>query len=133
MNKFIFTLSFAVIVLFSFNSCNTYTSLTNASSVSQLSGNPFVQNVAKSVIKNITNSLVQNGIKNVAGKLGLSSNLSSILSTAQAVSGFKNMLSNNYGIASTLIDQKYSKMMSIKDVVSFVAKNANKGISFYKN
>jgi hypothetical protein len=130
MKKLIAIIAFGTIGLSSLNSCDTYHSLSNASSISQLSANPFVQNVAKSVIKNLGNTLVQNGIKN-AGKLGLNTDLKSILTTAQAVSGFKNMLSSTYGIANNVVDKNYNKLGSLRDVVGMVSTLGTKGLNFY--
>jgi hypothetical protein len=73
---------------------------------------------------------LQNGITN-AGKLGLGTSLSSLLSTAQAVSGFKNMLGSTYGLSNTMIDKNYSKMNSIKDVIGMVATQGTKGLNFF--
>jgi hypothetical protein len=130
MKKFVLIACFGIASLSTLNSCDSYHSLANATSIGQLSGNPFMQNVAKSVVKNIGNSLLQSGIKN-AGKLGLGTNLTSLLSTAQAVSGFKNMLSSTYGISNALVDKNYSKLGSIKDVVSLVATQGTKGLNFF--
>jgi hypothetical protein len=130
MKKFIAILVVGTLSLSTFNSCGTYRSIGNATSIAQLSGNPFMQNVAKSVVKNIGTSLIQNGIKN-AGKLGLNTNLTSLLSTAQAVSGFKNMLGSTYGLSNAVVDKNYSKMGSIKDVIGLVATQGTKGLNFF--
>jgi hypothetical protein len=131
--KKLITLIFVTVAVSTFNSCDSYHSLNNATKVSQLSANPFLQNIAKGLLRNMGNMLIQNGIKNVGSKLGLGSNLSSILSTAQAVSGFKNMLSSNYGIATGAIDRNYSKLNTIKDVVGLIAANGTKGLTSYLN
>jgi hypothetical protein len=128
MNKIIFVM--AIGACLTFNSCDTYRSLSNASSISQLSGNPFMQNVAKSLVKNMGSMLLQNGIKN-AGKLGLNTNLTSLLSSANAISGFKNMLGSSYGISSAIIDKNFSKLNTIKDVVSLVSSTGTKGLNFF--
>jgi hypothetical protein len=128
--KKLITLIFVTIAVSTFNSCDTYHSLSNATKISHLSANPFLKNVAKGVLKNMGNMLIQNGIKNVGSKLGLNANLSSILSTAQAVSGFKNMLSSNYGIPASTIDRNYSKLNTIRDVIGMVASTGTKGFNF---
>jgi hypothetical protein len=130
MKKIIAILCLGTLSMGTLNSCNSYKSLTNATSFSQLAANPYIQNVAKSVMKNISTTLVQNGITN-AGKLGLGTSLSSLLSTAQAVSGFKNMLGSTYGLSNTMIDKNYSKMNSIKDVIGMVATQGTKGLNFF--
>jgi predicted transcriptional regulator len=130
MKKILIVMMAAALTAGTFSSCGSYHSLANATSIGQLSANPFMQNVARSVLKNIGNTLVQSGIKN-AGKLGLGTNLSSLLSTAQAVSGFKNMLSSTYGISNQLIDKNYSKMNSIRDVIGMVSTQGTKGLNFF--
>jgi predicted transcriptional regulator len=130
MKKFIAILVVGTLSLSTLNSCGTYKSIGNATSIAQLSANPFMQNVAKSVVKNISTSLIQNGIKNF-GKLGLNTNLTSLLSTAQAVSGFKNMLGSTYGLSNAVVDKNYSKMGSVKDVIGLVATQGTKGLNFF--
>jgi hypothetical protein len=129
MNKFI-TLSFVTFTsIASFTSCNTYHSLNNASTISQLGANPFMQQVAKSVMRNMATSLIQSGINNFGGNLNLGASLSSLLSTEQAVSGFKNMISTKYNIPSTSVENNFSSLGTVKDVVGFVAKNGS-GFAF---
>ncbi len=130
MNKIIAIALFGTLALGTLNSCNTYHSLYNAKNISQLAANPFLQNVAKSVIKNMGKNLIENGISKV-GKLGLNSDLSSILSTAQAVAGFKSMLGNTYGLSNSIIDKNFSKLNSVRDVVGLVAQMGTKNLNFY--
>ncbi|MFM2387853.1 MAG: hypothetical protein RL660_2610 [Bacteroidota bacterium] len=131
MKKIVLIMFLGGASLATLNSCDTYHSLSSATSVGQLSANPFMQNVARSVIKNIGTALIQSGIKNAPKNLGLNTNLSSLLSTAQAISGFKNMLSSTYGLSNQLIDKNYSKMNTIKDVIGLVANSGTKGLNFY--
>jgi hypothetical protein len=130
MKKTILSLAFCTLCISTFTSCDTYRSLNNATSIGQLSGNPFLQNVARSITKSMGTMLLQNGIKNI-GKLGLNSSIGSLLSSAQAVSSFKGMLSNTYGLSSGLIDKNYSKLNTIKDVVGLVASSGTKGLNFF--
>jgi hypothetical protein len=130
MKKFLAIAIIGTISLCSLNSCDSYHSLSNAKSIAQLSGNPFLQNVSKSLVKNMSSMLVQNGLKNF-GKLGLNTNLSSLLSSAQAVSGFKNLLSSNYGISNSIIEKNYSKLSTLRDVVGLVSTTGTKGLNFY--
>jgi len=60
------------------------------------------------------------------GKPKLLSSLSSLLNTAESVSAFKGMLTNSYGISSDKVSANYGKRNTVKDVVGFVARNANK-------
>jgi hypothetical protein len=130
MKKTFTLLALAIFASTSFNSCDTYHSLSEANSVRQLSSNPFMQNVAKSVIKNMGSMLVQNGIKN-AGKLGLNTDLKSILTTANAVSGLKAMLTSNYGVAANVVEKNYSKLNTVRDIIGLVAASGTKGLNFY--
>jgi hypothetical protein len=130
MKKILTLLTFAFIASASLNSCGTYRSLSEANSIGQLSANPFMQNVAKSVIKNLGSMLVQNGVKN-AGKLGLNTDLKSVLSSANAISGLKTMLTNNYGISSNLVDKNYSKLNTVRDIIGLVGTTGTKGLNFF--
>lgn len=130
MKKIFTLLAVAIFASTTFNSCDTYHSLSEANSVRQLSGNPFMQNVARSVIKNVGSMLVQNGIKN-AGKLGLNTDLKSIMTTANAISGLKAMLTNNYGIASNVVEKNYSKLNTVRDIIGLVGTNGTKGLNFF--
>jgi hypothetical protein len=130
MKKLITLIALATITASTFNSCDTYRSLSEATSVRQLSGNPFIQNVARSVVKNIGSMLLQNGIKN-AGKIGLNTDLKSILTTANAVSGLKAMLSGNYGIPANIVEKNYSKLNTVRDIIGLVSTTGTKGLNFY--
>jgi hypothetical protein len=130
MKKIITIFAVAALSMASFNSCNSYRSLSEANSIGQLAANPFMQNVARSVIKNMGNMLVQNGIKN-AGKLGLNTDLKTILSTANAVAGLKAMLGGNYGIDSKTIEKNFSKLNTLRDVIGLVGTNGTKGLNFF--
>jgi hypothetical protein len=130
MKKILAIAIISTICMSTFNSCDTYRSLSNAKNIAQLSGNPFMQNVAKSLVKNMGSMLVQNGIKN-AGKLGLNTNISTLLSSAQAISGFKNMLGSNYGISNSIIEKNFNKLNTLRDVVGLVSTMGTKGLNFY--
>ncbi len=130
MKKLVVTLSLACACLGTISSCDTYHSLNNATSIGQLAANPFMQGIAKNLVKQMGSMLVQNGVKSI-GKIGLNTNLTSLLSTAQAVSSFKGLLTNNYGIAAGLVDRNFSKLSSVRDVVGMIASNGTKGLNFY--
>jgi hypothetical protein len=130
MKQFLFIAILGSITMSTLNSCDSYHSLSNAQSISQLSGNPFLQNIAKSLSKNMAGMLVQNGISKFS-KLGLNTNLSGILSSAQAVSGFKNMLGSTYGISNSMIEKNYNKLNTMRDVVGLISTAGTKGLNFY--
>ncbi len=106
-----------------FSSCNTYHSINSAKNVAQLSANPFVKKVARSVISNISKNVIGKGLTSFKGKPLLRSSLSSLLNTSQSVSTFKNMLTNTYGIPQTKVESNYKNMGTVRDVIGFVAKN----------
>jgi len=114
------------LVLFSFTSCNRYHSLENAKSVRQLSANPFLKKVARSVIKNISEDVISKGTTSFKGKPLMRSSLSTLLNTTQSVSDFKSMVSNTYGISKSTVESKYSSWNSVRDVIGFVAKNGKR-------
>ena len=111
---------------FSFSSCNTYRSIRTAKNVHQLSANPFMQKVARSVIQNISQNIISKGLTSFKGKPLLRSTLSSMLNTSQSVSAFKNMLTNSYGISQGRVDADYNKMKTVRDVIGFVAQNGQR-------
>jgi hypothetical protein len=120
-----YTVLAAVTIMLFSTSCNTYHSVNNATSIGQLSGNPFMKNVAKSVISNLSSYLIQNGMQKMMGKLNLGTSISSILTTAESIAGFKNMLSSKYNIAGSLIDSNFGSFNTLTYVVGFVAKNGS--------
>jgi hypothetical protein len=107
------------------SSCNMYRSASDATSVGQLSSNPFVQNIAKRLMTDLTNMLVQQGLNKAIGGLNLKTPLSGILSTAGAVSGFKNILSSNYKVPTQVVENNFGSFQNLGGVVGFLAKNAN--------
>lgn len=126
--KFPTTLLLATIVVLSlsFSSCNSYHSIRDAKSVAQLSANPFMQKVARSVMQGMTQNIISKGMTSFKGKPLLRSSLSSLLNTSQSVSSFKNMLTTTYGIGKGSVDANYDKMKTVRDVVGFVAKNGKR-------
>ena len=121
----LFFLAF-VMAMFSLTSCNEYRSFTNVTKLSQLSGNPFYYNLSKSLLKNVGSFLVQEGLKSQVGKVNLLSPLSSFLTNASQVGKFKNMLGTSYRISPTKMDEQFSSLVNMKDLIYFVAKNGTK-------
>jgi predicted small secreted protein len=128
MKKTLFTILVAGTML-SLSSCDTYRGLGSATSLAQLSSNSFLQNIAKSVISNITGVLTKGGVSSLP-KLGLNTGLSSLLTTPALTNGFKSMLGSSYGIPTGIIDKNFGGLGNIKDVVGMVAGNATKGLNF---
>lgn len=123
MKNYTLLLCALAIVSFTFSSCNTYHSIHNAKNVSQLSANPFVKKVARSVMRNISTNVISKGLTSFKGKPLLRSSLSTLLNTSQSVSAFKGMLSNKYGISESKVDANYKNMSNVRDVINFVARN----------
>lgn len=115
-----------VLLSLSFASCNTYHSIRTAKNVQQLSANPFMQKVARSVIQNLSENIIAKGMTSFKGKPLLRSNLSSLLNTSRSVNAFKNMLSTSYGISQSKVDARYNEMKTIRDVIGFVAQNGRR-------
>jgi hypothetical protein len=128
MKKVLYTILISGTML-SFSSCDTYRSLGSATSIAQLSSNSYLQNIAKGLITNITSVLTKGGLTSIP-KLNLTTSLSSLLTTPALTNGFKGMLGGNYGIPTNIIENNFSKMGNIKDVVGLVAGNATKGLNF---
>lgn len=109
----------------SLTSCNEYKSFSSATKVSELAGNPFYYQLSKSLLKNMSNFLIEKGLKKTVGKLNLTTPLSSILTTADQISSFKSMLGTAYKIPSKKLDSaSFDQVGTMKDLVGFVAKNA---------
>jgi hypothetical protein len=125
MKKITIQLSLLALVLTAATSCNNYRSLSSATSVSQLAGNPFMQSIAKTLLRDVGNMLVQQGISKAMPKLGLNTQLSSLLTNATAINAFKGLLSNNYKVNSNVVEQNFGQMKNLGNVVGFLAQNAN--------
>jgi hypothetical protein len=126
--KKIIVFALGTLLMLNTTSCNTYSSLDSATSISQLAGNTFVQNIAKRLMKDLGNMLVQQGISKALGSFNLKTPLSNILTTSQAVSGFKGLLSNSYKVPTNIVENNYNKFSDLSNVVGFLANNS--GIKF---
>ncbi len=109
-----------------FVSCNEYKSFSSASKISQLGGNPFLYNLCKGLLKDLKNNLIENGLKGSVKKMNLLTPLSEILKTPDQVSKFKTTLNTNYLVPTKKMDTQWGKLGTVKDLVSFVAKNGKK-------
>jgi hypothetical protein len=107
------------------SSCNLYKSAGDATSIRQLSSNPFLQNIAKRLMTDLSKMLVQQGLNKAVGGLNLKTPLSGILSTAGAVSGFKNILSGSYKVPTQVVENNFGSFQNLGNVVGFLSKNAN--------
>ena len=116
-------------LMLSHTACNTYTSMSAATKVTELKGNPFMYQLSKAVIKNLGNYAVKSGSKHT-GKIQLLSTISSIFSTDDQIAGLKDLLTLSYKISPQKINKDFSKLVTIKDLISFVEKNG-KGFNFY--
>lgn len=122
----------SLFTLFTMSSCKEYTSLTNATKVSQLNGNPFIYNLSKSILRNTGKFLIEKGMKGIGTKLNLTTPLSAIISDPSHIGDFTNMLSSTYKIPSGALAKKYSSLSSVKDLIYFVANHGQK-FNFYSN
>ena len=122
MYKLLFVAFFSL-TLVGFTSCGTYKSAASQTGVSSSMlgkiGNVLIQDLGSSVLSN-------SGMGDMAGKLNMGTKLNSIIKGASMVSSLKNMLSSNYGIPSTKVNDAYGKFGTLKDVATFIGQNASK-------
>ncbi len=123
MRKISFIICLIFIVALSTSSCNQYKSISSATKISQLSGNPFYFNLSKSLLKNIGLFLMEKGTKKSIGKINLMTPLSSILTSNDQIQDFKAMLTKNYQVYPKKLDAQFGKLGNLKDLISFVAYN----------
>jgi hypothetical protein len=112
--------------------CNEYRSLSSASKVSQLSGNPFMYQLSKSVMKTMGKYMLEKGIKSTVGKINLMSPLSGLFSNSSDLSGLKDLLVSTYKIAPKKADAQFGNLQNVRDLIGFVAKNG-KNFNFYNS
>ena len=117
---------FSLILLVSvglFSSCNEYKSFSNATKVSQLSGNPFMYNLSKGMLGQLKTIALTAGNKADVKKINLLTPISQILKTQEQLSTFKNVLNTVYKVPVKKMDASWAGIGTIKDLVTFVAKN----------
>lgn len=120
------------LVIFTVSSCNEYKSISSATKVSQLAGNPFMYQLSKSLLKNTKNFMADNDIKMSSGKLNLLTPLASLFSQGDQINTYKQMLREEYQVPSKKLDLGFSKLRTVKDLVVFVAKNG-RSFDLYKS
>ncbi|HMN31857.1 MAG TPA: hypothetical protein PKA54_00635 [Chitinophagaceae bacterium] len=130
MNQKITTSLLIAFLMISVSSCNNYTSMTQATKISQLKGNPFMYNVSKSVISNLKQHAKSSGLD--VSNLTLLTPVSSIFTTDNQLGGFKEMLMKNYHIPTLKMNKGFSSIVTIKDLIRFIATNG-RGFNFYSN
>lgn len=106
-----------------FSSCNEYKSFSNATKVSQLSGNPFMYNLSKGMLGQLKTIALISGTKADVKKINLLTPLSQVLKTQEQLSTFKNVLNTAYKVPVKKMDAAWASIGTIKDLVMFVAKN----------
>lgn len=77
-------------------------------------------------MRNISTNIISKGLTSFKGKPLLRSSLGSLLNTSQSVSAFKGLLTSSYGISESKVDANYKNMNTVRDVISFVARNGKK-------
>jgi len=126
MNKLFFVALVAITSL-TLTSCGTYKS-------SRDSKQAMTGNLSSSMMGKIGTMLIQDigqkvlpktGSMNMLGKLSMATKVKSLITGNGMASTFKDMISNNYGIASDKVDNAYGKFGTLKDVASFIGKNAS--------
>jgi hypothetical protein len=118
-------------ILLQLGSCTPYRSLQHADTISQLAGNKFMKNLSRDVIKNIWAISFKLGTeKIIQTKIQLNTKLHTVL-PADLLPGFNQLLSEQYHIPIQLLEKHAASWQTVRDVVSFVAKNGS-GFHFYK-
>lgn len=119
-----FTIALVAFTLF-ISSCNEYKSFNSVTKVSQLAGNPFMYQLSKSLLGEFKTLLSMTGNKADAKKINLTTPLSQILRTQEQISTFKNVLNSVYKVPVKKLDSGWGSLGTVKDLVSFVAKNGH--------
>lgn len=122
-NKKITLLVLIAISLASFSACNEYKSFSQASKISQLSGNPFMYNLSKSLLTNIKGILAITGNKADIKGVNLLTPINSFLKTQEQINSVKNLLNTTYKVPVKAMEAKWGTIGTVKDLVGFVAKN----------
>lgn len=103
--------------------CNEYRSFQSASKVSQLSGNPFMYRLSKSILGSLKDVAVKSGRKSDAKGLNLLSPLDKVLGSPEQTAMLKSMLAADFKVPEKKMDMGWGKLGTVKDLVTFVAKN----------
>lgn len=106
--------------------CNQYRSMTTASKISDLSGNPFYRTLSKSMMKNIDEFLKEQGQKKSLGKVNFETTLRNFLTTSEQWVLFKKMIGDFYKISDMHMDQQFASLTSVKDLIQFTARYGTK-------
>ena len=123
MRKYTYLLLVLFMVSIATTSCNQYRSISSATKVSQLGGNPFYFNLSKSILKNLGTFLTDKGLKKSVGKINLMTPISSILTNNDQVSEFKKLLTTAYQVYPKKIESSFGKIGNVRDLIMFVAYN----------
>lgn len=121
MNKLLFVALIAITTL-SFSSCGTYKSSRDSKNAVSSS---MIGKIGTILIQDLGTKVLSNSGSNMLTKLNMGTKINSIIKGASMVSSFKNMLSSNYGISSDKVNNAYSSFGNLKDVASFIGKNAS--------
>jgi len=126
MNKLLFVALIAITSL-SLTSCGTYNSArdSNAATRGGVSSS-MLGKIGTILIQDLGSSVLpkSGGASSMLGKLNMGTKLNNVVKGAGMVNNFKSMLSNNYDIPSTKVDNAYGKFGTLKDVASFIGQNA---------
>ncbi|MBL7765958.1 MAG: hypothetical protein JNJ58_07700 [Chitinophagaceae bacterium] len=119
-------------LIFCLSACNEYKSITSATKVSHLAGNPFMYQLSKSILKNTKNFMADNDIKMSGGKLNLLTPLASVFTQGDQINTYKQMLREEYQVPVKKLDLGFSKLRTMKDLIMFIAKNG-RSFDLYKS
>jgi hypothetical protein len=82
------------------------------------------------MLKDLKTNLIENGLKGSVKNMNLTTPLATILKTPDQITKFKTILNTIYMVPTKKMDAQWGNLGTVKDLVSFVAKNGKK-FNFY--
>lgn len=125
MKRFI-QLVILIFLLQGFTACNHYRSIKTAHKVASLSGNPFYHTLSKSMMKNIYGFMKGQSQKKSIGKVHLETTLKTFLINREQWDAFKSKIGNFYQIGDSPLEQQFSTINTVRDLIMFTAKYGTK-------
>lgn len=124
--KRIIHLLLIVFLLQGVTACNHYRSIKTANKVSSLSGNPFYHTLSKSIMKNIYGFMRGQKQKKSIGKVHLETTLKTFLVSREQWDSFKSKMGDVYQIGDSPLEQQFSSLITVRDLIAFTAKYGTK-------
>lgn len=112
--------------IFGLTACNEYRSMTTASKVSDLGGNPFYRTLSKSVLKNIDGFIKTQDQKKSIGIINFQTSMKTFLTTTSQWNTFRDKMGEFYHIADRPLSQQFGSLTTVKDLILFTARYGTK-------